>query len=221
MSAQTIGLSRAVLISVITLAFQASRTDASPLYSVIDLGPASTPSAVPDSLSVVRFSNLSGQTVSTIPVWATGTGRPGEELPLGPISFYAALVTSNGVTTRIGDLGGDFEVSNAAAINNLGQAVGTAWKAGGTDPHGFLWSSGQTLDLEALLVGSPNVKIDKALNIDDEGRILAGGIIDGVEHSVLLIPQTIPEPGAIVAFSILAAWLGLRPGSLSSSLRKR
>lgn len=83
-------------------------------------------------------------------------------MPLGPVSFYAAIVASNGMITRIGDLGADFTVSNAAAINDLGQAVGTAWRPGGTDPSGFLWTGGQNLDLNALLIGSTNVKIDRA-----------------------------------------------------------
>jgi hypothetical protein len=221
MSVQNIGLSRAVLIALITVAFQASSAVASPLYSVIDLGPASSPIVVPESLSVVRLSNLSGEKVSTIPFRIR---RPGEPVPVGleAISGYAALVTPNGVTTRIGDLGGDSFASYAFAINDLGQAVGIAWKVGGGgSASGFLWTGGQSLDLQATLVGSPNVQIDKALNIDDEGRILAVGIIDGVEHSILLIPQTVPEPSAIVAFTVLAAWLGLRPGTLRSRLRRK
>jgi hypothetical protein len=216
MSIQTIGLSRVVLISVITLALQTSRTEASPLYSVIDLGPTPSPSAVPESLSVVRLSNLSGEKVTTIPF---GASRPGEPVDLGlnAIAFYAALVTPNGVTTRIGDLGGDSFASYASAINDLGQAVGIAWKVGGGgSSSGFLWTGGQSLDLQALLVGSPNVKIDKALNIDDDGRILAVGVIDGVDHSILLIPQTVPEPGTFLAFSILAAWVGLRAETFRS-----
>jgi probable HAF family extracellular repeat protein len=186
----------------------APRAGASPLFTVTDLGPRLNSPPVPDSLKVARLVNNSGQVVTTVPVYAT-QGHPGDSIPLGPVTWYAALVNPDGQQVRVGDLGGDFKYSSTSAIDNVGQAVGTAMTADGLT-HGFLWNSGQTHDLNALIPGTSNWTISSAINIDDNGRILATGVLDGIDHTVLMTP--VPEPGSVALFGLVAAWFATRRG---------
>jgi len=207
---------RRVLAVLALLGLAASRSNASPIYTITDLGaeahsPYNSP-LIPDSLRVERPVNSSGQRETTVGVYAE-PGPIGTPVKLGPIGFYAAFVDQNGQKTRIGDLGATLHDSSASAINNAGQVVGTAGTAF-TDGiwHGFLYTEGRSFDLNTLIPALPDSgwMITNAVNIDENHRILATATYGGVQHAVLLTPATVPEPTTLAILGLASTAAGVR-----------
>src|ERR1017187_4822448 len=175
---------------------------ASPIYGVVDLGLQSASPTVPDTLINPRLTNAAGDSASTIPIYA----QPGaNETPvsLGPIGFYAEFVPHDGNALRIGLQGSDFANSAVSAINNSDQVVGESWSTGGIS-HAFVVTGGQIFDLNNLIPSNLTWTITSVLSIDDQGRILADATSAGVSHTVMLVPEAVPEPSmAVVALFLL------------------
>lgn len=129
----------------------------------------------------------------------TGYGTPPDS-GLGP---YHAFLYSGGVMQDLETLGGN---SYGYGINELGQVVGSS------NAHGFLYTDGQMLDLNALLYGNPNWTITEARGINDAGQIVGTAVRGGTNHAVLLNP-VVPIPGALWLFgSAMAALIGFGAG---------
>jgi uncharacterized membrane protein len=99
-----------------------------------------------------------------------------------------AYVYYNGLFEDLGVLPGYTE-SSGDCINNLGQTVGTVYSQ---ELGGHVWVNldGTMRLLETLL--SPKDKgwiINDVSQLNDEGRILAGGVLNGVAYNVLLTPN--------------------------------
>ena len=77
-----------------------------------------------------------------------------------------------------------------AAINNRGQVVGSQWVVNDIlfSQRALLYSGGRVADLNNMIPPHAGMLLDRALDINDAGEILAHGTIDGREHSFLLKP---------------------------------
>jgi probable HAF family extracellular repeat protein len=89
----------------------------------------------------------------------------------------------NGTLTDLGTLGGDN--SYVYAINNAGQIVGYSSLADGT-VHAFLWQNGQMVDLNSLLPAGSGWELQIAQFINDAGRIVGTGTLNGVSQPFIL-----------------------------------
>jgi probable HAF family extracellular repeat protein len=159
--------------------------------------------------------NSSGQTVG----WAdTGLGP-------APQPYFAAehafLSSPNGAAILalhdLGTLGGS--VSQATAINELGNVVGFSLVPGDLTKHAFLYTGGAMLDVNNLTDNSiGDFVITSAAGINNHGQIAATGqhgvTIDGqflpAGPSYALLLSPVPEPSsiALAAFGFvgLMAW---------------
>ncbi len=183
------------------------RAQAAPLYSVVDLGLQSANPVVPDTLLDPRLTNAAGDSVSTIPISAQPASN-GTPVSLGPTGFYAEFVPHNGTALQIGLQGSDFTNSAAAAINDSDQAVGESWSTAGIS-HAFVFTGGQTIDLNNLIPSVPSWTVTSAVSIDDQGRILADATSGGVSHMVMLVPDAVPEPSMMVIGLFLLGGAGI------------
>jgi probable HAF family extracellular repeat protein len=120
---------------------------------------------------------------------------------------------STGQVTVLGTLAGGsgFQSSSAAAINDLGQVVGsTTGKSGGQEA--FLYQNGTMYDLNNLIIPGNGVYLEGAVGINDNGQIIANGFDDnGATRAFLLTPLSVPEPstltlGAISSLVGLVVW---------------
>ena len=100
-----------------------------------------------------------------------------------------AVIIQDGQVRVIGTLGGSF--SSARGINGRGDVVGGALTPGDHEHHGFIYSDGQLMDLNDLLADS-RWEVVEALDIRDDGTVLAIGSKDGVDRVVLLVPAVPP-----------------------------
>lgn len=86
------------------------------------------------------------------------------------------FVYHNGTITSLGALGGS--ASMPYAINHLGQIVGEAEDATGA-MRAFLWQDGVMTDLNSLLPTTSNWVLESARFINDAGRIVGTGTLEG------------------------------------------
>lgn len=101
----------------------------------------------------------------------TGRSRPVLWLPEAGLLDLGALS---------GDLAGS--EGTAHAVNSAGQVVGQSTGPDGR-PHAFLWEAERGMvDLDTLLRDAEGVTLVAAVDIIDDGRILAWGIEDDVVH---------------------------------------
>jgi probable HAF family extracellular repeat protein len=108
-------------------------------------------------------------------------------------------------------LGGS--ASNAFALNDLGEVVGSADNTFGAQ-RAFLYSGGVMVDLNSLLPPGSAWQLLEATGINDSGQIVGNGIFNGQTHGFLLTPQApaiVPEPGMFALLATaLAGLLALR-----------
>ena len=106
-------------------------------------------------------------------------------------SGYMHAFVSNGTSLQdLGTLGGSS--SYAYGINNLGNVVGYSGTGSG-QMDGFLDEGGVMYDINALLIDAPGWTITELYGINDSNQVVGVGVLNGVEHAVLL---TDPPPPA-------------------------
>jgi probable HAF family extracellular repeat protein len=121
---------------------------------------------------------------------ATGASQVGS-------GFIHAFVSNGSSIKDLGTLGGSS--SYAYGINNLGNVVGYSL-TGSNTMDGFLYEGGVMYDMNALLIDAPGWTITQLYGINDSNQVVGVGILNGVEHAVLLTDPPAPGP-AVQSFS--------------------
>ncbi len=93
------------------------------------------------------------------------------------------LLYANGSLSDLGTFGGPN--SFPRAINNPGQIVGSADNTNG-ESRAFLWQNGNLLDLNDLLPANSGWVLTSAQFINDAGRIVGTGTLNGVDQTFIL-----------------------------------
>jgi len=102
---------------------------------------------------------------------------------------WHAYVWRNGITTDLGMLqtGATWNVANA--INNSGVIVGLAmFIDGDVSSHAFVYKDGHMRDLNTLIPAQTGWVLSSATAINDAGRIVGSGTLNGQDHTFLLTP---------------------------------
>lgn len=138
-------------------------------------------------------------------------------------SGYAHAFISNGTSMQdLGTLGG--VASYAYGINDAGNAVGYSWTSGNVATHGFIEEGGVMWDINALLIDARGGEITQLYGINGSNQVVGTGVLNGVEHAVLLTdpPASDSAPGvSSVVTPEPAAWLCTCAGLAAIYLRKR
>lgn len=106
----------------------------------------------------------------------------GESSTDGDAEFHG-YIYSGGTMIDLGTLGGDY--SYPSAINNLGQVVGDSTLANGVT-RAFLWQDGSMVDLSTLLPDGSGWELITARMINDAGKIIGFGSLDGISQVFVL-----------------------------------
>jgi probable HAF family extracellular repeat protein len=99
---------------------------------------------------------------------------------------WHAFLYSGGTMKDLGTLGG--RNSEAAAINEWSQVVGSSNVASGSGTHAFLYQNGVMKDLNTVLPPASGWVLEAATAINDSGEIAGFGLIGGRRHAYRLIP---------------------------------
>jgi len=99
-----------------------------------------------------------------------------------------AFVYSGGAMRDLGTLGGSN--SEALAINDSSQIVGSSEVAGAAGTHAFLYQNGAITDLNTLLPAGSGWVLEAGTAINSVGEIAGYGTIGGHRHAFRLTPST-------------------------------
>jgi probable HAF family extracellular repeat protein len=97
---------------------------------------------------------------------------------------HHAFLYSGGVLTDLGTLASN---SEAAGINNAGVIVGY-YVVGTNLSHAFLYKDGVMTDLNGMLPAGSGWVLNYAVGINDNGRIIGTGTINGQKHGFMAAP---------------------------------
>lgn len=109
--------------------------------------------------------------------------------------YRHAMLWQGGKRHDLTTLPGDTD-SQAAAINNRGQIIGSSEKIiyipslRGYPSRAFLWQNGKISDLNAFLPSRSGWHLERAQGINDRGQIVGSGTYKGKPHGFLLTPQS-------------------------------
>jgi probable HAF family extracellular repeat protein len=123
-----------------------------------------------------------------------------------PNSVSHAFLWSEGVLIDLGSLGGNY--SAAFGINNLGQIVGASTRPDGVQAA-FVWNGIKIVDLNTRIPSAPEWFLSSATAINDEGRIVGMGVLNGEIHAFRLTPEGLLEvegPGTAPALRLTGAF---------------
>jgi len=93
------------------------------------------------------------------------------------------FIYSGGAITNLGTLGGSY--SGPRDINDAGQVVGDAETAD-FSMHAFLWQNGSMIDLNTLLPANSGWELSSAYLINNAGRIVGQGSLNGTSQWFIL-----------------------------------
>jgi hypothetical protein len=86
-------------------------------------------------------------------------------------------------------------ISSAEDINNFGVVAGGYHDA--TGDHGYIYANGVITTVDA-----PGATATSIYGMNDLGQLSGAAVIDGVQHGIILTPESIPEPGGIMAMTV-------------------
>jgi probable HAF family extracellular repeat protein len=138
---------------------------------------------------------------------ATGINDVGQVVgysyPAGNAAWHAFLYDGGHMTDLGIFAGGTGFYTQAYAINNNGQVVGTA------DSRAFLYAGGRMVDLNTLIPSDARWSLSTATGINDNGQIVGTGFSpSGQQHAFLLTP--IPEPATLSMLALVCVVVMLR-----------
>jgi probable HAF family extracellular repeat protein len=120
--------------------------------------------------------------------------------------YSHAFLTSGPTMTDLGTLGG--VASYAYGVNDSGNVVGYSWTAGNANTDGFIYEGGVMLDINSLLINAPGWQITALYGINSSNQVVGVGVLDGVEHAVLLTdPPAASSESSSSATPEPAAWI--------------
>jgi probable HAF family extracellular repeat protein len=132
---------------------------------------------------------------------------------------YSNAFVSIGTTmTDLGTLGG--VASYAYGINDAGNVAGYSWIAGNATTDGFLEEGGVMYDVNSLLIDAPGWQVTALYGINNSNQVVGVGVLNGVEHAVLLTDPPAATSGSSVATPEPAAWISTIGGLAALWLRK-
>lgn len=139
-------------------------------------------------------------------LWRDGT-RTALPLPPGDTWGEAYTISSGGVAAggtvhdgssqpvlwdasgaHVLPLPAGWENAVASSTNAAGDVVGSAW--GETSGTAVVWHGGVPIELETVVSGATAWDLTETFLIEDVGRIVGVGILDGVERGYLLTPAS-------------------------------
>jgi probable HAF family extracellular repeat protein len=134
--------------------------------------------------------------------------------------YSHAFEFSGGTMTDLGTLGG--VASYAYGINDSGSVVGYSWTAGNTTTDGFIDEDGVMLDINSLLIDAPGWQITALYGINSSNQVVGVGVLNGVEHAVLLTdsPAAFSSESSSASTPEPAAWICTISGLAILFLRK-
>jgi probable HAF family extracellular repeat protein len=98
-------------------------------------------------------------------------------------SFVHGFIYKNHALVDLGTLGGN--ASNPQGLNNLGQVVGDSTLPGGAS-HAFIWQTNSMVDLNTYLPANSGWELTSAQFINDAGRIVGVGFLNGNQQVFVL-----------------------------------
>jgi len=134
-------------------------------------------------------------------------------------SGYSRAFVAYGTTMiDLGTLGG--VASYAYGINDSGNVAGYSWISGNATTDGFLVEGGVMYDINSLLIGAPGWQVTALYGINNNNQVVGVGVLNGVEHAVLLTDPPAATSDTSVATPEPAAWIGTMSGLAVFLLRK-
>jgi probable HAF family extracellular repeat protein len=108
----------------------------------------------------------------------------------------------NGTTPKnLGSLPG-LSFTVAHAINSSAMVVGSASSSNGNSGNAFLWMNNQMIDLNNQISPTSGWHLTSAAGINDQGKIVGYGTLNGMGESFLLIPVPEPTTFSLVVISL-------------------
>jgi probable HAF family extracellular repeat protein len=163
--------------------------------------------------SMLDLGTLGGATSTAYAIGANGNvvGVADTGAIVGGVPVEHAFLYSNGVMQDLGTL--NEPNSDARSINDLGQIVGETFAGPMALARAYVYENGTMYDLNSLLVGQPDLTVEFAYGINDNGQIAATAYVPGTygPEAVLLTPTTATMGGSTsVAVPLPSAvWMGL------------
>jgi hypothetical protein len=131
-----------------------------------------------------------------------------------PLGFYYAATWHDELTSPVSDMNARGEIVGTSvfgAISSYGAPTYAAFSnpTGGTHDPSNIGNSSVTDNLNNYIASSLGINLTAGLKVDDLGRIIAQGTIDGQTHDFLLTPAGIPsnpipapEPSTLVLLAV-------------------
>ena len=98
-------------------------------------------------------------------------------------NFVHGFIYKNHALVDLGTLGGN--ASNPQGLNNFGQVVGDSSLPGGAS-HAFIWQTNSMVDLNTYLPANSGWELTSAQFINDAGRIVGVGFLNGNQQVFVL-----------------------------------
>lgn len=133
--------------------------------------------------------------------------------------YSHAFVAYGTAMTDLGTLGG--VASYAYGINDSGNVAGYSWIADNAATDGFLEVGGVMYDINSLLIDAPGWQVTALYGINNSNQAVGVGVLNGVEHAVLLTDPPAPTSDTSVATPEPAAWICTISGLAVFLFRKR
>ena len=156
---------------------------------------------------VVGYADTSATDVNGAPIWRAFLWQQGSIIALAAFdnsNDRAYAINASGQAVGIATLASgtthavlwqngaaiDLGIGEARGINSSGQVVGFCCATPSDSSSGIIWSNGQMVKLAQLLDPTTGAMITSANAINDQGQIIAGGIIQSRSGVFLLTPKS-------------------------------